>query len=1083
MALATQYQKKTDKEHILDNPDTYIGSIENINGPMYVFEEGKITSKHMDYNPGLFKLFDEGIVNCRDHVVRMIQQKETNPAVNLVNMINIEISDDMITMTNNGNGIDVEKHPTYDVWIPELVFGHLRTSTNYNKDEEKITGGKNGFGFKLVLIWSTYGMIETVDHVRKLKYTQTFEQNLDIIHPPTITKCSKQPYTIVKFKPDYKRLGLNGLSQDMISLFHRRVYDIAGITTKDVKVKLNSNVLDVKTFNHYIELYNDQDKISEAPNERWSYSVCLSEEFKQVSFVNGIFTGKGGKHVDYITQQIIKKLIAYIEKKKKIEIKPSILKEQMYIFLNCTIVNPSFDSQTKDYLNTPPSKFGSSCVVSDKFIEKLAKLGIMEQSCELSKIKEKNNSKKTDGNKQKNIRGIPKLVDANYAATKDSKLCTLILCEGDSAKAGILSGLSPNDRNIYGVYPMKGKLLNVRGEATKKINENKEIIEIKKIMGLESNKKYKNTDELRYNKILFMTDQDLDGSHIKGLCINLFECLWSSLLDISGFLGFMNTPILKASKGTHKKQFYNEQEYELWKKENNEGKGWAIKYYKGLGTSTSKEFKEYFKDKKTMDILLGEQDTEKIDMVFNKKKSEHRKEWLSTYNRDGVLDTNQLQISVCDFVDKEMIHFSKYDCDRSIPNLMDGLKVSQRKILYSAFKKNLVSEIKVAQFSGYVSEHSGYHHGESSLNGAIVNMAQTFVGSNNINVLMPNGQFGTRLKGGKDSASERYIFTQLNKITRMIFKKEDDVILNYLNDDGTPVEPVFYAPILPMILVNGTKGIGTGFSTDIPCFNPKELIDYILKKLEDPNHIRDFIPYYKHFTGTIEKEDSRRFITKGKYSIQNKTIIITELPIGVWNEDYITHLEKCIVDNKLKDYSDQSTDSVIYFKLTLKENMDEEAILKTFKLTTTLSINNMNLFDPFDKLVHYNEVHEICDDFIQVRLGYYEKRKLYLVKMLSEEMNILSNKCKYINELLNDTLDLRKKSNSQMVELLQQKKYDTLNDSYHYLIKMPMDSVCKENVDTLNEQFKKKKDLLDELNKTSNVDLWKKELSELKEML
>jgi len=466
-------------------------------------------------------------------------------------------------------------------------------------------------------------------------------------------------------------------------------------------------------------------------------------------------------------------------------------------------------------------------------------------------------------------------------------------------------------------------------------------------MGLESNKKYKNTDELRYNKILFMTDQDLDGSHIKGLCINLFECLWSSLLDISGFLGFMNTPILKASKGTHKKQFYNEQEYELWKKENNEGKGWAIKYYKGLGTSTSKEFKEYFKDKKTMDILLGEQDTEKIDMVFNKKKSEHRKEWLSTYNRDGVLDTNQLQISVCDFVDKEMIHFSKYDCDRSIPNLMDGLKVSQRKILYSAFKKNLVSEIKVAQFSGYVSEHSGYHHGESSLNGAIVNMAQTFVGSNNINVLMPNGQFGTRLQGGKDSASERYIFTQLNKITRMIFKKEDDVILNYLNDDGTPVEPVFYAPILPMILVNGTKGIGTGFSTDIPCFNPKELIDYILKKLEDPNHIRDFIPYYKHFTGTIEKEDSRRFITKGKYSIQNKTIIITELPIGVWNEDYITHLEKCIVDNKLKDYSDQSTDSVIYFKLTLKENMDEEAILKTFKLTTTLSINNMNLFDPF----------------------------------------------------------------------------------------------------------------------------------------
>ena len=254
----------------------------------------------------------------------------------------------------------------------------------------------------------------TERHTRKLKYTQEFETNLDVIHKPKISKCSKKPYRLVKFKPDYKRLGLSELSKDMISLFHRRVYDIAGITTKDVKVKLNNETLDVKNFNHYTELYNKDDKVSE-DQDVWSYSVCVSEEFKQVSFVNGIFTSKGGKHVDYIVQQIIKKMTSYIEKKKKVEVKPSIIKEQLHIFLNCTIVNPSFDIQTKDYLNTPPSKFGSSCVVSDKFIEKLAKLGIMDASCELSHIKEKNNSKKTDGNKNKTIRGIPKLVDANYA--------------------------------------------------------------------------------------------------------------------------------------------------------------------------------------------------------------------------------------------------------------------------------------------------------------------------------------------------------------------------------------------------------------------------------------------------------------------------------------------------------------------------------------------------------------------------------------------------------------------------------------------------------------------------------------------
>tara|TARA_B110000503_G_scaffold68441_1_gene106873 strand:- start:9323 stop:12574 length:3252 start_codon:yes stop_codon:yes gene_type:complete len=1081
-SLASQYQKKTDKEHILDNPDTYIGSIENVNGPMYVFEEGKIVNKTIDYNPGLFKLFDEGIVNCRDHVVRMIQKKETDDTTNLVNLIDIEIKDNTITLMNNGNGIDIEKHPTYDIWIPELIFGHLRTSTNYNKDEEKITGGKNGFGFKLVLIWSTYGMIETIDSVRKLKYTQEFAQNLDVIHKPTITKCSKKPYTLVKFTPDYKRLGLSELSKDMIALFNRRIYDIAGITTKDVKVKLNNETLDVKNFNHYTELYNDHDKIIEQ-HDRWSYSVCVSEEFKQVSFVNGIFTSKGGKHVDYIVQQIIKKMTAYIEKKKKVEVKPSIIKEQIHIFLNCTIVNPSFDSQTKDYLNTPPSKFGSSCVVSDKFIEKLAKQGIMNASCELSHIKEKNNSKKTDGNKNKTIRGIPKLVDANYAGTKDSNKCTLILCEGDSAKAGILSGLSPSDRNIIGVYPMKGKLLNVRGETTKKINENKEIIEIKKILGLESNKTYKTTDELRYNKILFMTDQDLDGSHIKGLCINLFEWLWPSLLHIDGFLGFMNTPILKATKSSKMIQFYNEQEYELWKLSNNDGKGWSIKYYKGLGTSTGKEFKEYFKDKKTMDIVLGEKDKETIDMVFNKKKADFRKEWLSKYERCNVLDTLKTKVTLGDFIDREMIHFSKYDCDRSIPNMMDGLKVSQRKILYSAFKKNLVNEIKVAQFSGYVSEHSGYHHGESSLNGAIVNMAQDFVGSNNINILMPNGQFGTRLQGGKDSASERYIFTNLNKITRLIFKKDDDYILSYLNDDGTPVEPIYYLPIIPMILVNGSKGIGTGFSTDIPCFNPLELIDYIHKKIENDTYTYDFVPHYKGFTGTIEKDGDRRFITTGKYTIEKNVIVITELPIGLWNEDYILHLEKCITDNKLKDYKDQSTDTKVYFKLTLKEPMEEAELLKTFKLTTSLSINNMNLFDNNDKLKHYNKVYEICDDFVNNRLEYYEKRRLHLIHILSAEMDILKNKCNYINELLNDTLDLRKKSNSQICELLEQKKYSKINDNYNYLIKMTMDSVCQENVDSLNKQFEEKKKQYDKMLDTNHKDIWKSELEELKKCL
>jgi DNA topoisomerase-2 len=277
-------------------------------------------------------------------------------------------------------------------------------------------------------------------------------------------------------------------------------------------------------------------------------------EYNHISFVNGIYTSKGGKHVEYITNQITKKMITYIEKKRKITVNANAIKEQLMIFIRCDIENPSFDSQTKDYMNTPSNKFGSNCNISDKCIDKIAKMGVADSACAISEIKDNKAAKKTDGNKSKHIRGIPKLIDANWAGTSKSVDCTIIFCEGDSAKAGIVSGLSSTDRNIYGVYPMKGKILNVRGELTKKISENKEIIEIKKILGLETNKVYTrdNFKKLRYGKVLFMTDQDLDGSHIKGLCINLFQSQWTQLSQINNFIGFMNTPILKA-----KKKFYN----------------------------------------------------------------------------------------------------------------------------------------------------------------------------------------------------------------------------------------------------------------------------------------------------------------------------------------------------------------------------------------------------------------------------------------------------------------------------------------------------------------------------------------------
>lgn len=1151
--LAHKYQKKTDKEHVLDTPDTYTGPMMNTDYDTFICEGSTIVAKQVSVIPGLYKIVDEALVNTRDQVVRMQQLAATGapvagqPEAHLVTEINITIepTEGLITMYNNGNGIDVAKHPAEDTWIPELIFAHLRTSTNYDKEAKKTTGGKNGLGIKLAFIWSVWARIETVDHVRGLKYTQEFENNLNVIKPPTITKCSKKPYTIVSFKPDYKRMGMNGLSPDMLALLKRRVFDLAAVTEKSVKVKYNDELIPIKNFLHYVDLYvGDKSavgRVHEEANERWEYVVCMApkEEFTQVSFVNGIFTGKGGKHVDYILNQFVRKMTAFIKQKKKIDVKPNTIKEQIFLFVRCVVENPAFDSQTKDFMNTPVASFGSTCEISDKFIEKAAKLGIMDAACALTDVKTTKNIKKQDGVKSKSVRGIPKLVDANDAGGPNSDKCILILCEGDSAKAGIMSGLSATDRNTIGVYPLRGKLFNVRGEAAKRISEVKEIHEIKQIMGLETAKKYTVAEakqSLRYGKIIFMTDQDLDGSHIKGLCINLFDAEWETLLAIPGFIGFINTPIIKAKKGaTQERLFYNDGEYEEWKKQN-DTKGWTFKYYKGLGTSTGKEFKEYFANKKIVNFVsTGAVSSDAIDKVFNKKRASDRKEWLENYDRDMYLDTNQENVTYEDFVAKEIIHFSKYDCERSIPNGIDGLKTSQRKILFTCLQRRLTSEVKVAQLGGAVSEKSRYHHGEQSLYGAIINMAQNFVGSNNINLLEPNGQFGTRLQGGDDAASERYICTQLNKLTRLIFPEADDHILTYLEDDGTPVEPMFYVPIIPMQLVNGGKGIGTGFSTDILNYNPLAIMEHIAHILQGKpeSELPTLMPYYKDFKGTIKAISESKYLIKGVYKVlSDKQVQVTELPIGSWTDDYKKYIEELIdvktsagasasaapstptttqqasaekggkkktksagagTVQQVKDYIDMSTDTVVDITITFAAGViatlqaetadhDCNGLEKLLKLYTTRSTTNMHVFEETEKLVKCNKVEELIQRYMKVRLDYYVKRKAYQILNLEKEACVLSNKARFITELLEDTLDLRKKKTAEVSAIMLARNYAVIDEDadYKYLVRLPMDSVTEENITKIMAERDRKNDELELLKNTTETQLWLHELEILR---
>ena len=1124
--LTKTYQLKKQRDHILDAPDTYVGSVEKDTVTGWTMDKNSMKYLQYDLVPALYKCFDEGLVNSRDHYIRQQQKiadgkhKDVRP-VTLID-ISVDQKSGIITILNNGDGIDVAKHPTEGMWIVEMIFAHLMSSTNYNKDEKKIVGGKNGFGVKLIFIYSSWGKVETVDHRRKLKYTQEFTDNLSTIHKPVVVKSSAKPYTKIQFKLDFKRFGMKGFTKDVLNVFRKRAYDMAAITDKSVKVVFNNLCIPIRSIEDYMNLYIGSDKnLVKRTCEtqgRWTVGVACSPvgEFTHEAFVNGIHTATGGKHVEYIINQLTRKVIAYILVKKKVKVTPTSIKEQLMLFINVAIDNPSFDSQTKNNLTTPSSKFGSRYEISDKLVEDISKkLGVMDAAISITHVKEnKKSSAETDGSQTKTIRGLPKLVDANFAGGARSYDCTLILCEGDSAKAGIMSGLTKDDRNTTGVFPLKGKVMNTSEQSSAKINANAEIAAIKKILGLKTGVKYlTETDvkeNLRYGRVMFMTDQDLDGSHIKGLCINLFYSQWPELVMIGSFLGFMNTPIIKAKRASKEVSFYSEQEFLKWKGGHNDGKGWSIKYFKGLGTSTAKEFKQYFSEKRLVAFEhSGDECNNAIDKAFNKKRADDRKEWLRNYDKDAHLDVKSGDVTYKRWADDELLHFSKYDCDRSIANLVDGNKISTRKILFSAFKRNLTREIKVAQLAGYVSEHSGYHHGEISLVGAIIGMAAEYTGTNNISLFVPNGQFGTRLNGGDDSASERYIFTNLSPITKYIYPEADQPVLDYKYDDGMQVEPEFYAPIIPMIVVNGNKGIGTGFSSDIPQHNVTEIINYVIHKIKGSKTVTPQIDmYYEGFTGTIDKLSDVKYLIKGKYEILGSDYIrITELPVGSWTEKYKAHIESLMENKKsekktdkksatpiVKSYKDLCTDTVVDFEIRLitgtlnklitqTSDYDCNGLEKVFKLYTTKQITNMYLFNDKQKLQKYKTVYDIIDAYIPVRYGIYEKRINYQISALEREVKILHNKARFIQEQCDDIIDLRKKKSTQVVELLEANKYDTIDGDtlFKYLRTMRFEHIEEENRARLEKERDEHIEELKILKGKTPYDIWLVELTKLKQ--
>ncbi|CBZ55157.1 hypothetical protein NCLIV_055820 [Neospora caninum Liverpool] len=1196
--IEQRYQKKSQLEHILLRPDTYIGSTEMHTQSLWVMEEGQecMVYKTINYVPGLYKIVDEILVNAADVKAREGEEKKgkpLKPGARRMSAIKIDInkSAGRITIWNDGEGIPVAIHQEHKVYVPEMIFGQLLTSDNYDDSECRVTGGRNGYGAKLTNIFSSEFTVECADGERKKKFKMTWTRNMGQKTEPEISSYNGTDYVKISFVPDFAKFGMRGFDDDSLSLLRKRAYDLAG--TAGVRVFLNGTRIDVSSFSQYVDLYlggrksekprkeKDEDdagddsdddwdegpkrkkgakkrkkdgqddeetengvetKVIKIHEKQWRWEIVISStdggQFQQVSFVNSICTTKGGSHVTHVLEPLLAAIVKKANTKNKggMEIKAAHVKQHLWIFVSCLIVNPAFDSQTKETLTTKPAKFGSKCTLADKTIGAVVKSSIVEnvvlwaQTKQQVELRKQMKVGKTKGRER--LSGIPKLEDANDAGGRHSQECTLILTEGDSAKTSCLAGLSVVGRDRYGVFPLRGKLLNVRDASFKQLTENKEIQNILKIVGLQVNDRTEDARGLRYGSVMIMTDQDHDGSHIKGLLINMMHHYWPQLLKCRGFLKAFLTPIVKVSKNNVEKAFYTIPEYEQWKRSCNTT-GWRIKYYKGLGTSTDREFKEYFNDlsKHQIDFVWsGQHDGELIDMAFNKRRAEDRKRWLQSYQEGTFVDHNASSLSYADFVNKELILFSRYDTERSIPQLVDGWKPGQRKVLFACIKKNMKHEIKVAQLAGYVAEVSAYHHGEASLQQTIVTMAQRFVGSNNLNFLEPVGQFGSRKEGGKDASAARYIFTRLAFYTRLVFHEADDPILEYEYEEGQRIEPKMYVPVIPTVLINGSEGIGTGWSSFVPNYNPRDVIEN-LRRYIDGEEMQRMTPWYRGFRGKIEENSAGTgFETSGLVEKCGEGAFeITELPIKKWTQDYKEWLEENLPtaekrDTLIADYRDCSSHEEIHFTVKVSEERlerpEREGLEKYFKLKTSLSTTNLTLFDPHGRVQRYANELEIIKEFAPIRLDFYHRRKAYCLAMLEKSRRILSNRLRFILAVVNGQLIINNKRKKVLVEELFSQGYDPMKEiedaanagiraalkrdiavddealaeggeeeeeivagctakHYDYLLGMPMWSLTLEKVEDLRGEMREKELELEELKRTSVQTLWKRDLDAL----
>jgi len=1124
----------------------------------------------VEFVPALLKIFDEVVTNALDVAVK---EKD-------VRNIAVSCNGNTVTVKNDGSGLPVEfHHEVTDVRVPELIFSHLNTGSNYDDDSERLVAGQNGLGVKLANIFSDSFTVKTRDSKTGDTFEMTWTERMSKTQPAkvklgkpkkeaeemdeaVVKKRAPGGFVEVSFSPIAELLAPHGTIAGTVleELFAARTLDIAMAAPPGVRVDFNGVTLKVPNLKAFMHLFvKKEDVIAvDEHDPNWLVGVALAPKDSNGrvrALVNGVSANEG-VHVYHAEHKLYSAVVEAAKSKrelKDVSLKHHQLKARAFLFVVARMTGVTFNSQTKE--NCTGGNFMSIYHPPELLVKKVLASEIVGEAASAEKTRvARELAKKTDGKKTAKV-SVEKLQDAEWAGTARSNRASLILTEGDSARSFAIAGLPQLGFDKYGVFPLRGKLLNTRDASAKQLAENVEITNLKKILGLKEGCKHEDGEGLRYGSVIILTDSDAgaaarssrengaarlthpmrrdafaDGSHIRGLILNFLHFKWPELAK-SGFVSVMATPIVRAKKvrkhsfgastfhvgkiggfyhhpnmrvltvttdaktptaliqGASIRDFYNLNEFNTWTA-SGANAGWRIKYYKGLGTWTQGDAKTLLSTTPAVKLLGDDDDDDSMALAFDKRKTDDRKQWILNSVAAPPVPDYTTDMTISDFVNTDLVNFSRYNTERSLPSMLDGLKTSQRKILFTVLKRNYIGvsrEVKVAQLSGAVAELTLYLHGEQSLNDAIVSMGQDFVGSNNLPLLFPDGAFGTRLgtrQGtGKDAASPRYIYTYAQDVTRLMFKADDDALLPLKKEEGFDVEPEAYWPVLPMLLINGCVGIGTGYSTSVPMFSPTDVKANVLRFL-DGEDLENMTPSFKGFKGEVVNVASGKWAARGVATRDDERVgrvRITELPPDTSFIKYEELLgdEKSPVTLVQNKSSDVAADFLVDYKSGVAPE-DADKLLAELKLVQSISSSNMYAFDEHGSLKKYQSAEELMREWCAWRQIKYEVRRAHMVATLEQRALVARNKSRFVKAVATQKLVLGSMEESALCELFRNKDFKEIDGGYDYLLNMGARSFTSDRAAALQASADAAEAEAQRMRETTAQVLWREDLARLR---